>query len=138
MTTTNPVPFVCDMTAAPDSPQQRIAEYRRLFEHALAGRERTAGAVIWHFTARPGVEAWVRDLAAREAICCPFLNYAVTTPGEQVVFEITGGGDPSVQPMLDLVHRLPDAIADGFPGLLARLAEVGVAIRTREEGSRRA
>jgi hypothetical protein len=128
--TTTPIAFVCDMSAAPDSPRERLAEYRRLFEHALAGRARTADAVAWRFTARPGVEAWVRDLAAREAACCPFLAYAVTVQDDTVVFSIAGGGDPRLRPMLDLVHALPDEVAAGAPGLLERLPAVGLEIRT--------
>ena len=131
-------PFVCDMTAAPDSPRERMAEYRRLFAHALARRERTADAVIWRFAARPGVEARVRDLAAREAACCPFLRYTVAVEADQVVFEIAGDGNPALQPVLDMVHGRPGEIAAGFPALMERLAAVGIAIRTREQGSRRA
>jgi hypothetical protein len=130
--TTDPVPFVCDMSAAPDTPRERIAEYRRLFEHALAGRARTPRAVIWRFTARPGVDAWVRDLASREALCCPFLAYTVTAAGGEVVYAITAGDDPRLAPMLDLIERLPDEIAGRVPGLLSRLDQVGLEIRTRD------
>ena len=34
-------PVACDMTAAEDTLAERMAEYRRLFDHALAHREST-------------------------------------------------------------------------------------------------
>jgi len=33
-------PIMCDMTGAPDTPEQRVAEYGRLFAQYLLGRER--------------------------------------------------------------------------------------------------
>jgi hypothetical protein len=130
--TSGPGPLVCDMTTAPDSPQDRLAEWARIFDHALAGRERTAAAVIWRFTARAGVEEWARDLAEREAACCPFLTYAVTAREGQVLFRIDGDTDPMVQAALDEIHDLPDQVADGLPGLLERLHQVGFTIRTSD------
>ncbi len=131
---TTPAPLVCDMTTAPDTPQERMAEYRRLFEHALTGRDRTTNAVIWRFTARAGVEAWVRDLANREAACCPFLHYTVTEHDGEVTYTIAGDDDPIVQAILDEAHALPDQIDNGLPGLLQRLDQAGLDIRTSEDG----
>jgi hypothetical protein len=122
------------MTTAPDTPQERMAEYGRLFDHALAGRERTAEAVIWRFTARAGVEAWVRDLADREAACCPFLTYTVTADDGQVAYRIAADGVPMGREVLDVIERVPDDIAAGFPGLLDRLQQVGFEIRTSDDG----
>lgn len=112
-----------------------MAEYGRLFEHALIGSDRVANAVIWRFTARAGVEAWVRDLADREAACCPFLDYTVTDHDGQVTYTIAGDDDPTVQAILDEVHNLPDQIAAGPTGLLDRLGSAGLDIHTDETGS---
>ena len=131
----SPAPLVCDMTTAPDTPQERMAEYGRLFDHALAGRERTTDAVIWRFTARAGVEAWVRDLADREAACCPFLTYSVTEHDGQVVYRIAGDDDPMTQAALDEIHRVPDHMAEGFPGMLDRLHQAGFDIATSDDGT---
>lgn len=133
-TPATPNPLVCDMTGAPDTPQQRMAEYARLFEHALTGRERTTNASIWRFTARAGVEAWVRDLADREAACCPFLTYAVTAHNGEVTYQIAGDNDPMIQAILDEFHQLPDHIANGLPGLLQRLDQAGLDIHTSDDG----
>jgi hypothetical protein len=123
------------MTTAPDTPQERMAEYGRLFEHALAGRERTTDAVIWRFTARAGVEAWVRDLADREAACCPFFVYTVSEQDGQVTYQIAGDDDPIVHGILDEFHHLPERLADGLPGLLQRLHDHGLEVRARDDGS---
>ena len=76
----------CDMTGAEDTLADRIAEYRRLFEHALLGRESTDTATTFRFADRPGVREWVLDLVRREAACCPFLSYEVDRgrPGDRV------------------------------------------------------
>jgi hypothetical protein len=117
------------MTTAPDTPQQRLAEYGRLFGHALVGRERTSDAVIWRFAARAGVEAWVRDLADREAACCPFLTYTVTTNDGQVSYQIAAGADSTMQAILDEFHQLPEHIDLGLTDLLRRLDDAGLAVR---------
>jgi hypothetical protein len=111
-----------------------MAEYGRLFEHALAGRERTTDAVIWRFTARAGVEAWVRDLADREAACCPFLTYTVTAQDGAVTLQIAAGEDPTTQAILDEIHQLPEHIGDGLPGLLQRLDQIGLDIQASDDG----
>ena len=122
------------MTTAPDTPQQRMAEYARLFEHALTRSERTSDAVIWRFIARAGVHAWVRDLADREADCCPFLAYTVTEHDGEVSYQIAGDNDPMIQTILDEIHQLPVHIGAGLPGLLQRLDTAGLTIETSDDG----
>ena len=85
-------PIACDMRGASDTLAQRLAEYRRLFDHALVERDTTPTTTIFRFTARPGVADWVRDLVTREAACCPFLSYEVETDGDQIVWTTTGLG----------------------------------------------
>lgn len=128
----NPQPLVCDMSTAPDTPHERMAEYARLFEHALVGSERTADALSWRFTARAGVEAWVRDLADREAACCPFFTYSVTATDGEVVFTIAADPDPMLQGILAEMHDLPERIGDGLPRLLARLNQRGLDVRAAD------
>src|SRR5680860_1070580 len=68
-------PIACDMTAAEDTLAQRLAEYRRLFDHALVQRESTESRTTFRLADRPGVRDWVLDLVRREAACCRFLSY---------------------------------------------------------------
>jgi len=85
-------PVACDMRGAPDTLTQRLAEYRRLFQHALLGRESTATTTTFSFAARPGVREWVCDLAKREAACCPFLSYKIVEEDEKIVWTTAGLG----------------------------------------------
>lgn len=133
-TPATPAPLVCDMTTAPASPQQRMAEYGRLFEHALTGSDRTSDAVIWRFIARAGVEAWVRDLADREAACCPFLTYTVAEHDGEVTYQIAGDDDPMIHAILDEIQQLPGRIGDGLPGLLKQLKDVGLDVQANDDG----
>jgi hypothetical protein len=89
MTTEPATPIGCDMTDAPDTAEERMAEYGRLFARSLTGRERTAGGIRFRFRAEDGVEGWVRDLAAREKACCPFYDFAVTTMDGQVWWDVS-------------------------------------------------
>jgi hypothetical protein len=89
-------PVACDMTSAEDTVVERLAEYRRLFDHALLGRESTPTSTTFRLAARPGVQDWVLDLVRREAACCPFLCYEVDhvaeRGGEHIVWTTTGLG----------------------------------------------
>jgi hypothetical protein len=85
-------PIACDMTGAQDTLTERLAEYRRLFEHALVSRSSTEDETTFRLAARPGVVEWVLDLVRREAACCPFLSYEVNEEGEQIVWSTIGLG----------------------------------------------
>ena len=80
---------------------QRMAEYGRLFAQALVGRERTAGGIRFRLRADEGVEAWVRDLAAREKACCPFFDFSVHTVGDEVHWDATVVDDDIARTILD-------------------------------------
>jgi len=85
-------PIACDMTSADDTLVERLAEYRRLFDHALVDRTSTESSTTFRLADRPGVRDWVLDLVHREAICCPFLSYEVDLDGEQIVWRTDGIG----------------------------------------------
>jgi len=121
-------PIACDMTGAPDTPEEWFAEYGRLFAHALVDRQRAGDAVVFTFAAKPGVVEWAADLARREAACCPFSTYEVTSDGQRVVWRTSSQAGPVAQTILDELHGLPERMADGFGGMLARLGERGVPI----------
>ena len=98
------------------------------------GSDRTSDAVIWRFTARAGVEAWARDLADREAACCPFLTYTVAENNGEVTNQIAGDDDPMIHAILDEIQQLPGRIGDGLPGLVKQLKDVGLDVQANDDG----
>jgi hypothetical protein len=119
-------PIVCDMSNAPDTVPERLSEYRRIFSQALIGRERLSGGIRFRFRAQPGLEAWVRDLAAREKACCAFFTFAITTLGEEVRWDATVIDDDIAHAILDEFYALPDTVARGFKGLYQRFSGAGL------------
>jgi hypothetical protein len=105
-------PIACDMSSARDTPDERLAEYRELFERALRHRERRADGVAFAFRADAGTREQVDDLARREHACCPFLDYRIETAGDEVIWTITGDGRAGVDVILDAFHALPDHARD--------------------------
>jgi hypothetical protein len=128
-------PIVCDMTSAPDTGPERMAEYRRLFSQALIGRERTAEGIRFRLRATDGIETWVRDLAAREKACCPFFDYSITTDGEEVRWDATVIDDDIARTILDEFYDLPDIVNEGIEGLEDRLTQRGLEIITNPAGT---
>lgn len=132
---TTTTPIVCDMTSAPDTGPERMAEYGRLFTRALVGRERTAEGIRFRLRADDGIEAWVRDLAAREKACCPFFDYHITTDGDEVRWDATVIDDDIARAILDEFYHLPDTVADGVDGLADRLSQRGLQIIANSAGT---
>jgi hypothetical protein len=127
-------PIACDMTTAPDTPEERLAEYGHLFARALVARERSDNAVVFTFAAKPGVWEWIADLVTREAACCPFFSYEVEHRDGNIVWSTRTDAGPATQAMLDEYYAAPDHINDGLNGLVARLADKGVDVISREPG----
>jgi hypothetical protein len=121
-------PIACDLTDAPDSPEERLAEYGRLFAHALAGRERTTDALEFRFVAKPGLGEWVADLARREAACCPFLTHRVSSDGAHVTWRMSTQAGPAAHALLDELHALPERFGEGFEALLERFEARGLTV----------
>src|SRR4029453_14280150 len=105
----NPMPIVCDMSTAPDTGPQRLAEYDRLFSTHLLGRERRGDGIRFRLRADQGVEAWVRDLAAREKACCKFLDSQIVVHHSQVLWDIRTIDDDIARAILDEYYDLPDS-----------------------------
>lgn len=99
--------IVCDMTGAPDTGPERLAEYARLFQGSYLGRDRDQSGVRWLLRAGPGVEEWARDLASRENACCAFMTNTVTREGDLVIWRATTIDDEAAQAVLDLFYDLP-------------------------------
>jgi hypothetical protein len=101
-------PVACDMTTATDTPEERLAEYGRLFAEALIDRKRTDDAVVFVFAAKPGIADRAAELARREALCCPFASYQVTVEGERVVWRTSSQAGPVAQAIVDELYGLPE------------------------------
>ena len=123
---TTTTPIVCDMTTATDNGPERLLEYERLFAQALVGRERTAEGIRFRLRADDGVEAWVRDLAAREKACCAFFDFRITTDENEVHWDATVVDDDIARDILDEFYALPDKVAEGLDGFENRLTERGL------------
>jgi hypothetical protein len=102
-------PIACDMSGAADTLDERLAEYRRLFSAALIARERNGTGIRFRFRLEGGVEAWVRDLAAREVACCPFFTFVVAPHADELWWDASVPDDDAAVAMLDLLYRLADA-----------------------------
>jgi hypothetical protein len=125
---TDQVPIACDMTGAPDTPEERLAEYGRLFEAALVSRERSDAEITMRLRADEGVEAWVRDLSAREKACCPFFDFEVTAAGDEIVWHATVIDDPIARAILDEFYRLPESAGAGVAAREERIGAKGLTI----------
>ncbi|HET9140026.1 hypothetical protein [Actinophytocola sp.] len=129
-------PIVCDLTTAPDTEAERLAEYRRLFtHHAFLGRDRTAAGIRFRFRAEPGIEAWLRDLAAREKACCAFFAFDITTDGEEVRYDAAVSDNAAARAILEEYYALPDTLVSSLDDLSDRLAERGVVFATDAAGT---
>jgi hypothetical protein len=113
-------PIACDMSTAQDTPDERLADYGRLFERALTERERRADSVVLTFTA--DAHEALLDLVRREAACCPFVDYRVQASDDTLVWTTTNprGEDDraNVDAMLDALYELPDHVGSVPPKLL--------------------
>jgi hypothetical protein len=129
-------PIACDMSAARDTPEERLAEYQELFERALRGRERHADGVVLRFDA--AAREQVEDLASREHTCCPFVDYRVETTGDEAIWTTTdpapGEQRAAVEVMLDALYTLPEHAGSDFDGYLARLADRGLNVVQTSDG----
>ena len=134
ITATPGAPIACDFTGASDTPDERLGEYLRLFDHALTDHVRTTNSVQFVFARKPGVAEWVTDLARREAGCCPFVSYDVTADGETITWQTTGPDDPAVQAILDQYITIADHVGDGVAAMLERLAAAGTSVMETSPG----
>jgi hypothetical protein len=137
--TTNPIPIACDMTDAPDTAEERMAEYGRLFAQALTGREWTDEGVRLRFRADDGIEAWIRDLSVREKACCPFFDFAISTTNGEVRWDISVvanvADEQLARTLLDEYFSAPDTVGAGVAGMQARFNERGLPITTNASGT---
>jgi hypothetical protein len=121
-------PIVCDMSTAPDTGPERMAEYQRLFTQALVGREKTAEGIRFRFRGDAGIEEWVRDLAVREEACCPFFSSTITRTADKVRWDITTIDDEIARALLAEYYALPDTVGQSVEVLHDRYTKLGLQV----------
>ena len=129
-------PIVCDMTGAPDSAAERIAAYAALFRTSLVRRERDGDTVRFVFRAAPGVEEWVRELAAREGACCAFFTFSVAACADEVWWDASVPDDDLAHRILEEWARLPDTALSGADAVEAGFVGSGLRIVGDDRGPR--
>jgi hypothetical protein len=132
--TDHTVPIVCDMTDAPDTPDERLAEYRHLFGNDLISRERTDTGIRFRFRARNGLAEEIRDLAAREKACCAFFQFDIREDADEVTWDASVVDDPIARQILDEYYALPDTLAGSTAELFDRFAAKGLEIVVDDNG----
>jgi len=132
--TGQPIPIVCDMTDAPDTTEERLAEYRRLFGTDLIGRERTTEGIRFRFRTRDGLAEEIRDLAAREQACCAFFDFDIRENGDEITWDASVVDDPIARQILDEYYALPDTLIDSVADLFDRFANNGLQIVIDDDG----
>lgn len=103
-------PIVCDMITATDTPEDRLAEYGRLFAHTLVDRSRAQTSTTFHFAAKPGVRDWILDLVTRESACCRFLTYRITGNDDRIDWATSGEDSESGRAILNQIHNAPEML----------------------------
>lgn len=121
-------PLACDMTGASDTPEERLAEYGRLFSHALVERQRDADGVRLRFALKPGVIDWVADLVRREAACCPFFSYELTIEQDRLAWRTSSEAGAAARAILDELYALPEHCGEGIDAYFERLERRGVSV----------
>ena len=101
-------PIACTLDRS--SFESRMSEFDALFRSALVGHEQTLEGIRFRFANRDGVEAQVRDLAARELQCCSFFRFAIAANADEVWWDATVD-DPRAQPILLDFLRLPERLS---------------------------
>ncbi len=102
-------PLVCDLRGAPDTPEQRLSAYRRVFA-ALVGREDRPGGFRFVFAADTADLALLSELVKLEGACCPFLLITLRTVGCHVQWDCHVETAEAV-PFMEALRDLPDALS---------------------------
>ena len=103
----------------------------------MIGRERIDGGIRFRFRSEEGVEAWVRDLAAREKACCAFFTFTVRQDGDQLRWDAAVVDDDIARRILDEFYRLPETVTEGAQALHDRFADQGLRVVIDDGETRR-
>jgi hypothetical protein len=90
-----------------DSHGERAREFQSVFAW-LVSADRDRASLRWVFQNGPGVERKVRELARKEHACCPFLSFAISTRGNEVVWQARAHEGAAA--LLDAFYELPNTV----------------------------
>jgi hypothetical protein len=93
----------------------RFGAFAALFEHLSAATRLPAG-FRWTFRNVPGLERQLRELARKEHACCPFLTFAISVDGDELVWRACGSSE--AEAAIEAFYRMPEAPPDGALPLL--------------------
>ncbi len=129
----DPAGLICDLSHAPDSPEQRLSGYRELFS-ALVGRTWWGVGFRFRFDAERVDRRLLAELVAGEQACCPFLRSTVSSRGGEVWWDVVAETD-AAGCFLDALRALPDALAeaDANAGHADAVTAAGIRIRLHDE-----
>jgi hypothetical protein len=87
----------------------------------LRTADREGSGIRWTFENAPGVERGVRELARTEHAYCPFLSFAISTRGDEVVWETRASA--GAEALISAFYALPETVAQderAFAALVPR------------------
>lgn len=85
------LPIACSLEG--EALEDRVAIWQRLADDALRGQRDIPGGVALTYARTEATEATVRELVRREAECCAWADWRVTSVDDQVRLEVTAAGD---------------------------------------------
>lgn len=98
----------------------RMAEFQAVFAQLIDG-ERTVEGCRWYFRNPAGFAQALRELAAREHQCCPFVTFTLFLEGERLVWETIGPKE--AQGVIDVFYGLPQSLQRDDLSTLKQAAE---------------
>lgn len=102
---------------------ERLEDFREAFAKLVSSR-RTPQGFRWVFRDEPGFEAALRDLAAREHICCVFLSFVIAREDNHLVWEVEGSAEAAAA--IDVFYALPQTIHQDAETIKRDTAKAGL------------
>jgi hypothetical protein len=130
---------VCEVELATISPVLEVAEAvcgpgeemlacHQTGPRALVGRERTSTGIRFRCRVERDIEAWVRDLAAREKACCAFSSPDISTVGDEAHWDMAVTDHELARTILEEFYALPIALDEGLDTLRGHFTAQGLDI----------
>ena len=124
-------PIACDMTDRAGHPRGADGRVRPAVRTDPRRARAHVEGVRFRLRADDGVEAWVRDLAAREKACCPFFDFTIATVGAEVQWDLWVVDDDTARAVLDEFYDVPETAEGGAQRMMDRLSGLGFEVTVR-------